>query len=670
MRIINRKVLFAAATLMCLSGGTDAHASNINENTVYEESGIEILETETNAVEKGFEEGDAEIHRVAAIGSISKVFCVTAAMQLAEQGKIDIDAPVTQYVNEFKMQDERYKDITVRMLMNHTSGLMGFMLGDNMLYDEVSTDAHDRFLDNLSRSRLKSDPGTMENYCNDGLTLLEIVIERVSGENFTDYVDNHICKPLDLESTGTCLKMYGAPNTARVLIQGNVPYATDYCMAFGSGGMMSTVDNMRIFGSTFFMGDERILSEDSKKAMMKTDVTDTYEWKFGLGWDSVDFFGDAGIEDCPQVVFKGGSIDHQFAGLMVAPEEEISVAVTITGGDGTEATALTQELMAASLEETGAECKNILPEEQVTQDMVPEKYTGLADIYACTGGIYRVEFPNGEYMEITELTADIPRAIRYKYTEADSFVKMVGEPGTDTFLQDPDQELLYFVERDGNTYITKYENVRYEGFRRYINSGYLLQRVGEASVSADIKKAWEERDGKKYYVTNMIYSNTVYDDPCLEVVIPEGETGYAKVKGLEKTFMFTDENCGIGFISMPGESGGRLEDFELVTEDGVQYLQTNNDTLKAISEDAIPDFTSDITEIELKSEHAQWYNVGEIAGKTVSFDIPEKASIYIYDNFGRLIYSSYMKDYGEYVTVPEEGKIMFAGENGGVIGVR
>ena len=202
MRVFNRKVLFAAAAVMCLSGGTAAHASEINENTVYEES---------DTAEKGSEDGDSEVHRVAAIGSVSKVFCVTAAMQLAEQGKLDLDAPVTDYIKEFKMQDERYKDITVRMLMNHTSGLMGFMLEDNMLYDEVSTDAHDRFLDNLNRSRLKSDPGTMENYCNDGLTLLEIVVERVSGESFTDYVDNHICKPLELESTGTCLKMYGAP---------------------------------------------------------------------------------------------------------------------------------------------------------------------------------------------------------------------------------------------------------------------------------------------------------------------------------------------------------------------------------------------------------------------------------------------------------------------------
>ena len=51
------------------------------------------------------------------------MYAVTAVMQLADQGKVDIDAPVTDYIRDFKMADERYKDITVRMLMNHTTGV-------------------------------------------------------------------------------------------------------------------------------------------------------------------------------------------------------------------------------------------------------------------------------------------------------------------------------------------------------------------------------------------------------------------------------------------------------------------------------------------------------------------------------------------------------------------
>ena len=65
----------------------------------------------------------------------------------------------------------------------------------------IDTTYHDRFIGHLKNSRLKADPGTFATYSNDGFTLLEIVVERVSGESFTDYVENHIAKPLQLENT-------------------------------------------------------------------------------------------------------------------------------------------------------------------------------------------------------------------------------------------------------------------------------------------------------------------------------------------------------------------------------------------------------------------------------------------------------------------------------------
>ena len=53
--------------------------------------------------------------RVYCVGSVSKVYVSAAAMQLADQGKLNIDAPLTDYIPDFKMADPRYKDITVRM---------------------------------------------------------------------------------------------------------------------------------------------------------------------------------------------------------------------------------------------------------------------------------------------------------------------------------------------------------------------------------------------------------------------------------------------------------------------------------------------------------------------------------------------------------------------------
>jgi CubicO group peptidase (beta-lactamase class C family) len=59
------------------------------------------------------------------IGSVSKMFTTVAIMQLQDQGKLDLDEAVVNYIPEFRMNDERYRDITVRMLLNHSSGLMG-----------------------------------------------------------------------------------------------------------------------------------------------------------------------------------------------------------------------------------------------------------------------------------------------------------------------------------------------------------------------------------------------------------------------------------------------------------------------------------------------------------------------------------------------------------------
>lgn len=59
------------------------------------------------------------------VGSISKTFTAAAIMQLVEKGKLELDAPVVKYLPKFKMADDRYKKITVRMLLNHSSGLMG-----------------------------------------------------------------------------------------------------------------------------------------------------------------------------------------------------------------------------------------------------------------------------------------------------------------------------------------------------------------------------------------------------------------------------------------------------------------------------------------------------------------------------------------------------------------
>jgi len=91
------------------------------------------------------------------IGSASKIFTTTAVLLLVDEGKIDLDEPVVTYIPEFRMADERYKQITVRMLLNHSSGIMGTVYANSTTYESPNTLYHDFVLSQLSTQRLKAE---------------------------------------------------------------------------------------------------------------------------------------------------------------------------------------------------------------------------------------------------------------------------------------------------------------------------------------------------------------------------------------------------------------------------------------------------------------------------------------------------------------------------------
>lgn len=116
------------------------------------------------------------------VGSVSKIYTTAAAMHLAESGSLALDEPITTYLPGFTMADARYEDITLRMLLNHSSGLMFAGMHDAFLFDDAQNrTAVDSLLTELSTQRLIADPGAYSVYNNTGFTLAQLVIEQVSG---------------------------------------------------------------------------------------------------------------------------------------------------------------------------------------------------------------------------------------------------------------------------------------------------------------------------------------------------------------------------------------------------------------------------------------------------------------------------------------------------------
>ena len=128
------------------------------------------------------------------VGSISKLFTWTAVMQLVEQGKINLDADVNQYL-DFRIPEPLGK-ITVRNLVTHTPGFEEAI--KDLIVTEVANvpPLHDYLVTHMPQQIFV--PGTTGAYSNYGATLAGYIVQRVSGQDFNDYVDQHIFAPLGM----------------------------------------------------------------------------------------------------------------------------------------------------------------------------------------------------------------------------------------------------------------------------------------------------------------------------------------------------------------------------------------------------------------------------------------------------------------------------------------
>ncbi len=596
------------------------------------------------------------------IGSVSKIFVTAAVMQLADQGKIDLDAPVTDYLPEFRLADSRYQKITVRMLMNHRSGLMGSYYHGDILLDDRSTALHDSFLQKISGERLRAEPGAYGAYCNDGFELLELIAEHVSGEDFTDYIEKHICKPLGLQQTGTPLNAFQTAEQVPVYHR-KAEMAPDYCMTIGSGGILSTAKELCEFGSAFFSGNTALLSETAKDAMRTRSTGDPYEDGFGLGWDSVGTadYDAAGV----QVVSKGGDLVYQHAELLVAPDEEISVAVLSSGGSSSSNALLAEALLDIALEEKGIPVQHSKPQKQTLRGSVPEKYLKYEGMYADSRGIWQLTFPQKQYAKLAPLSDPDEDDMNFCPTVSGAFVRMSGDIEAGHAVQAPEQTMMRFREKNGQVYLTS------ESFSGDENTGYLhyaetyqMQQIRQNPVSTDVQNVWDARGRQHWYLVNADRSDSSYADLAVYRLNVAASGGYVN------QLRILDADHAESVLHIPSSASRDQTDIRIRQENGHEVLSLTAAGSDYIPADAIPLLPADCSAVQLTTGAASWYNVGEQTNRVLTLDIPPRAAVYVFDARDRMTYASYMKDYGKTVPLPSGGRIVFIGETGAAVGIK
>ncbi len=258
------------------------------------------------------------------IASVTKAITAVAAMQLAEQGKLDLDAPVQKYAPSFPTKQF---PITTRQLLAHLSGVRNYKRGEGERTNryETLTDALSVFKDDP----LVHEPETKYTYTTFGYTLLGVIIEGASGMSFTDYLRERILKPAGMKHTRADDLFAIIPNRARgyspsvyAQFNGNYrnPYLMDSSYKIPGGGLVSTVEDLARFAIAVLNG-VLIKPETFAQMSVRQKTREGKETVYGYGW-YVD-----GVGDRKGVVWHGGVQQGFTSTLFTIPKERLAVVV-------------------------------------------------------------------------------------------------------------------------------------------------------------------------------------------------------------------------------------------------------------------------------------------------------------------------------------------------------
>lgn len=600
-------------------------------------------------------EGESGVY---GIGSVSKIFTTVAVMQLAEAGKLDLDDPVVKYLPNFKMADPRYKDITVRMLLNHSSGLMGSSLGSGMLFDDDTPTATSELLSRLSTQRLKADPGAYSVYCNDGFTLAELVVEAVTDTNFQDYLHENILDKAGLKETYFPGDSFEDRRVDIYQPGDSRPLPKDCLGIVGAGGLYATAEDLAAFGGA--LTRQTLLKKSSLDAMaapeyakgLWPDYDSPDALSFGLGWDSVEWYPFT-VNGVPALV-KGGDTQYYHAGLVVLPEHKLAAAVLSSGGVSTYNEMAASQMLISVLREKVdfVELRLRLPTAKKAD--MPKELLDSAGFYGSLS-IYKVELSeDGTLVLSFPALPQIPSQTFYYHDDG-------------TFRDEKGTSALRLVKEDnGQTYLYQWSLSDLSGLGYLPASNYAAMKLPENQVDPALQEKWEALMGGAVLPMNERYSSQVY--AALGALLQVEPDTVKSAPGYIGALRIEDETHLRYVVQVPGTGGRDGSDMEIRRDEkgNLWFYQSSGSVFMDMN--AAPTLS---TGSEGKSActiqpngYARWYKIGETANeKTMTVQMPENAGFWVYDAKGKIVASSVLWDDNS-AELSKGGMIAFAGDPG------
>lgn len=503
---------------------------------------------------KGFGEADiehgvpVEANTIFDIGSTSKQFTAACILLLQKQGKLSLDDDIRKF---FPDMPDYGTPITIRNLLNHTSGLrdyIGLMVMQGHDIDDVTTP--DQALDVVLRQKgTDFPPGTRFSYSNTGYFLASRIVEIASGQTLRDYAAEYLFGPLGMVHTAyvddhTML----VPHRASAYASGpDNSYVTDVSRweQNGDGGVFTSVEDLLLWDQNFYtprVGGVELPDLLQTPGML----ADGEVLDYGLG-----LFMDT-VQDVP-VVLHGGAWGGYRAELVRVPSAHTSVAVLCNCGDS-DPTNLAFDVLALLLPKQFGETGHKPDEEQAArpEDLAAEFDPALFEAYE---GDYELEIRPG--FILTMMSEDG----RY-YTQATGQPAIEIVPSSDStfFLKGVEATITFHREADGSVdRITLFQGGAVTARRVKavpFSAEEMAAFVGTYySSELNLRYVVEERDGA------LVIRHPVYDAAMLQPVEPDvfsGNQWYASTVRFVR-----DEGGSVDAMQI---SAGRVEGLEFRLE--------------------------------------------------------------------------------------------------------
>jgi CubicO group peptidase (beta-lactamase class C family) len=277
-------------------------------------------------------------------GSVSKLFTATAVMQLVEQGKLDLDGDVNQYLRSFQLENKYDKPVTVADLLLHTAGFDDVFLGMH-----ARTEADYQPLGVFLESHMPGQydpPGELISYNDHSMSLAGLLVEEVSGQSFESYIADHILAPLGM--TNSSFNQPLPPELANNLAIGYAfdgqdykSYEWDFLNVSPAAALHGTAEDMAAFMIAHLNGGEaengRILQPETTALMHQTHFSHHPALR-GRAYGFSEW-----RENGQRALYHDGGNPGFLSRLLLLPEENVGFYITYNADQNTSASRLHRE---------------------------------------------------------------------------------------------------------------------------------------------------------------------------------------------------------------------------------------------------------------------------------------------------------------------------------------